>query len=165
MAALKRQEMQEAQLMEPIESMMQLNRILDLISVEERLAIHAATDITGFGLLGHSQQMAQASQKKLVFEFTQIPIFAQAMEFIEKGFLTKAHRSNATYTEAPCDLTSLTALQKLILHDPQTSGGLLLSVNAEKAPVLLQKLKTRFSKAAIVGSVTAGGSSAVEVLS
>ncbi|MGZ3722010.1 MAG: selenide, water dikinase SelD, partial [Bdellovibrionales bacterium] len=162
MAALKRQEFAEKDLQEPIESMMQLNRILDLLPDVQAQAIHAATDITGFGLLGHSQQMAQASQRTIVFEFGKLPVFAQAPVCLEKGFLTKAHRSNAAYTESS-KLEGLTALQKLILHDPQTSGGLLLSVASELAPQILLNLQKRFPKAAIVGRVQAQQDCAVEV--
>ena len=111
MASLKRQEHSEEDLLEPIESMMTLNRVLDLLGESEALAIHAATDITGFGLLGHSQQMAQASRKTLVFEHARLPIFAKASECLERGFLTKAHKSNAVYTEA-CRTEGLSPMQK-----------------------------------------------------
>jgi selenide,water dikinase len=155
MAALKRQELTEEALSEPINSMMQLNRVNDLFDDAEKSAIHAATDITGFGLLGHSQQMAQASRKLFVFEFGALPVFTQALGCLEKGFLTKAHRSNASYTEASCMTEGLTPLQKLILHDPQTSGGLLLSVAPERADAVLAKLRSRFPRAARVGRAEA----------
>lgn len=162
MASLKRQEFSEDALMEPIESMMMLNKTLDLLHQNEAAAIHAATDITGFGLLGHSQQMAQASRKTFVYENARLPVFAKAFECLERGFLTKAHRSNATYTEA-CDTTALTPLQKLILHDPQTSGGLLLSVAPEFADAIVGKLKARFVRATIVGRVEKATGTAVKV--
>jgi selenide,water dikinase len=152
MASLKRQEFSEDDLREPIESMMTLNRVLDLLIDSEAQAIHAATDITGFGLLGHSQQMAQASKKTLVFENAKLPIFKKAFECLERGFLTKAHRSNAVYTEA-CDTQALTALQRQMLCDPQTSGGLLLSVSPQFAEAIVTKLRRRFSRAAVVGHV------------
>ena len=121
MASLKRQELTEADLQPVLDSMMTLNRVLDLLSTDQANAIHSATDITGFGLLGHSQQMAQASNKKFVFKMSQLPIFEKAFYCLEKGFLTKAHRSNASYTDKLCAASTLTAQQKLILHDPQTS--------------------------------------------
>jgi len=163
MAALKRQEYTEPDLQEALDSMMMLNKILDLLTPTEASAIHAATDITGFGLLGHSQQMAKASGQKFIFDFKNIPIFNLAPTCLEKGFLTKAHRSNAEYTEASCQIKDLSPLQKLILNDPQTSGGLLLSVSPEKSAVLLEKLKKRFFKASLVGHVEKSQDFAVEV--
>lgn len=164
MAALKRQEFTEADLQEPLESMMALNQILDLLSEDEESAIHAATDITGFGLLGHSQQMSQASQKKFVFNFKNLPLFEQTLQCLEKGFLTKAHGTNAQYTKDQCRLFDLTDTQKYVLCDPQTSGGLMLSISPEMSGQILEKLRSRFKKAALVGHVEAKGDVAVEVL-
>jgi selenide,water dikinase len=163
MAALKRQAYSEQDLHEAIHSMMSLNKILDLLNSTQAQAIHAATDITGFGLLGHSQQMAKASEKSFVFNFRQIPTFEKATACLENGFLTKAHRSNAQYTEASCRLQELSPLQKLILNDPQTSGGLLLSLSPDQADFVLEKIKPRFPKATIVGRVEAMKDFAVEV--
>lgn len=163
MAALKRQEYQESDLQEALQSMMSLNRVLDLFSAEESAAIHAATDITGFGLLGHSQQMAQASKRKFIFDFHQLPLFDLTLSCLERGFLTKAHGSNAQYTQSQCRTSELSPIQKQVLCDPQTSGGLLLSVAPEKSAALLQKLQTRFPKARLVGRVEELGDSAVEV--
>lgn len=165
MAALKRQEYSEADLQEPLNSMTALNHILDLLSETESNAIHAATDITGFGLLGHSQQMSQASQKKFIFEFNKLPLFAQTMTCLEKGFLTKAHATNAQYTQEQCHLSDLSNIQKQLLCDPQTSGGLLLSVAPEMSERILEKLKSRFKKANLVGYVEDKGDCAVEVRS
>jgi selenide,water dikinase len=153
MAALKRQERTEEDLQEPLQSMMTLNQVLDLLDPDEAAEIHAATDITGFGLLGHSQQMAQASQKSFQFEFARLPLFSQTMACLESGFLTKAHRSNRDYTEKFSDLSGLTELQKLSLWDPQTSGGLLLSVSSSVSEQVLKKLQKRFSRTDIVGLV------------
>jgi selenide,water dikinase len=163
MAALKRQQASESDLSEVLESMMQLNRVLDLLDSSLAAAIHSATDVTGFGLLGHSQQMAQASRVKLVYDFSRIPIFARAMEFLEKGFLTKAHTTNDRYTHEACHLDGISTLQKLILNDPQTSGGLLLSVKAAESGELLKKLRRRFARAEIIGHVEEFSAIAVEV--
>lgn len=164
MAALKRQELTETQLQEALDSMMLLNRTLDLLDSSEASGIHSATDITGFGLLGHSQQMAKASSKKFVFEFGKIPIFSMAMNCLEKGFLTKAHSTNEKYTQESCRTVGLSALQKLILNDPQTSGGLLLSVSPEKSSSVLKKLRKRFPMAEMIGHVEKAGDFSVEVL-
>lgn len=162
-AGLKRSELTETQIQEALDSMTQINSVLDLIPEDEADAIHAATDITGFGFLGHAVQMARASQNDFEIEFDRVPRFDLARECIEKGFLTKAHRTNAQYVEKEVNLEGLQGWQKLLLTDPQTSGGLLLSVSADKAESLVRSLKARFSKASIVGRVVEPSSHRVKV--
>ncbi|MGZ3745012.1 MAG: selenide, water dikinase SelD [Pseudobdellovibrionaceae bacterium] len=154
-AALKRQEASETYIWEAIESMCQLNNVIDFLSEDSLAAIHAATDITGFGLSGHSMQLAKASRVRLRMNFEALPKFSRSLEFLEKGYLTKAHRSNALYTEGAVEGKSLSALQSLLLHDPQTSGGLLLAVRKDKAAQVLQQLQVpgAFGKSAIIGEV------------
>lgn len=152
-AALKRREASEQDIQEATTSMGTLNNALDYLSDELANAIHAATDITGFAFSGHSMQMAKASQVGFKVQFESLPKFSGVMDYLEKGFLTKAHRSNAAYTESGVQTASLSELQRLLLHDPQTSGGLLLAVQKEQANQILQQLQKGFSKAAIVGEV------------
>jgi selenide,water dikinase len=154
-AALKRREATENDILEATTSMSTLNNILDYLSPEVIEAIHAATDITGFGLSGHSMQLAMASEVSLKLNFEALPKFSGILEYLEKGFLTKAHRSNALYTDASVNGEKLSALQKLLLNDPQTSGGLLLSVSKDKAGELLRQIQNPFAKSAIIGEVIA----------
>lgn len=162
-AALKRREASEDDIDEALQSMAQLNNAVDFLTADSIDAIHAATDITGFGLSGHSMQLAKASGVNLHFNFEALPKFGRAMEFLEKGFLTKAHRSNAQYTAEATVFGSLSDLQKLLLHDPQTSGGLLLSVHKNQAAQVLSELQKGFKKAAIVGEVRAAGAANSQV--
>ena len=163
-AALKRREASENDIEEALTSMGTLNNAIDFLTEDAARAIHAATDITGFGLSGHGIQLAQASQVSLKFYFEAVPKFARSMEFLEKSFLTKAHRSNAQYTSEVTNFGTLTDGQKLLLHDPQTSGGLLLSVHKSQAANVLQQLQKGFAKAAIVGEVMPLEASSVRVI-
>lgn len=165
-AGLKRQELAEEDILDALQSMSTLNRIRDLVDSSSLEAIHAATDITGFGFLGHAQQMAHASNKKFEVSLAKMPLFKETVHCLEKGYLTKAHRTNGSYTEKNCETSRLTSLQKSILCDPQTSGGLLLSVAAAEADNILRALRTRFAGAQIIGEVKAPSlnSVAVEVL-
>ena len=87
-------------------------------------------------------------------EQPEIPVFEKTTAALESGLLTKAHRSNNEYTQAKILFSQeMTDLQKLIYFDPQTSGGLLLSVESSKADILVQKLKDHFPGTAIVGEV------------
>jgi len=152
-ASLKRQESTESDIAEALHSMAMVNNAVDYLTPQMTGHIHAATDITGFGLSGHAMQMAQASRVSLRVKTERLPRFAKALHFLEKGFLTKAHRTNAQYTESQIDAEKLDSLHKLLIHDPQTSGGLLLSVSAEMSSLIVQALRAKFKSAEIVGEV------------
>jgi selenide,water dikinase len=157
MAALKRQTKTEEQLQEALQSMMQLNRTSDLWEKKEQAQnIHAATDVTGFGLLGHAQQLARASHVRLRIWGPRIPLFQLTRECLAAGFLTKAHRTNAQYTEGQVQDRWGDPIGRLAMVDPQTSGGLLLSVGALEAESVLRDLRRRFPLAEIIGEVLAG---------
>lgn len=160
-AALKRQAVREDDIQDAILSMSQINNALDFFSDELMGAIHAATDITGFGLSGHSMQLAKASGVTLKICFDSLPQFPQLMKFLEEGFLTKAHRSNAEYTEDQMDSSCLSPLQRLVLHDPQTSGGLLLVVEKHAANNIVEALQSQFVAVSIIGDVVAKRTHAV----
>ncbi len=154
-AALKRSEVTESEIADELQSMAMLNSVLNFLSEAETDAIHAATDVTGFGLLGHGLQMARASHVKMALHFSEVPRFSKTLNFLENGFLTKAHRSNKDYVSAAIQFGKLSALEQNLLFDPQTSGGLLLSVNPQFADSVLLKLKAQFPFAKMIGEVTA----------
>ncbi len=159
-AGLKNGDYDESDLQEAISSMTRLNDLSGLLSEAERDSIHAATDITGFGLLGHTLQMARASEVRIRIQAPAIPIFRLARESLRAENLTKAHRTNRLYVEKECllDPALSSSGEDLILFDPQTSGGLLLSVAAESADAVTAKLRARFPDTSRIGTVeeTAG---------
>lgn len=153
-AGLKNQDYDEEGIREALDSMSQLNSVPTLLTDEELCLIHSATDITGFGLAGHLQQMSRASGVGFHLRFREIPVFNKAFASLQAENLTKAHRSNESYTQSSIQYESaLDPIEKKILFDPQTSGGLLLSVPGAKAVDLLQKIQARFPRASIVGEV------------
>ncbi len=152
-AALKRQVVTEQDIAVVIESMAQLNSIPALLNPELLTAIHSATDITGFGFLGHALNMAKASSKSFEFNFDQIPLFEGTLASIEAGFLTKAHRTNRDYIKDFANMSLLSESKILSVCDPQTSGGLLLSVDPKRADLLLPEIRRFFPRAQIVGKV------------
>lgn len=153
MAGLKRQAWSEADLQEAMESMSQINQVLDLLSGLLATKIHAATDITGFGLAGHASHIAKGSHVSLNLRFNDLPVFEKAWTGLHEGFLTKAHRTNKEYTQATTQIDLSSNQNPLILFDPQTSGGLLLSVAPEASSELLKNLRSRFASAQIIGEV------------
>lgn len=152
-AALKRSAVSENDIEEALVSMTTLNRVSDLLG-ELMTSVHAATDVTGFALVGHALQMARASQKSLRFDFHQLPVLARAFACLEQSFLTKAHRTNRDYAGDSLRLSpEIDPTKAQILFDPQTSGGLLLSVKAEFAEQVLNCLRPRFARVSVVGRV------------
>ncbi|MFA6235937.1 MAG: selenide, water dikinase SelD [Bacteriovorax sp.] len=153
-AGLKKSLFTENDIEEAIESMMTLNKIIDLVETPE--AIHAATDITGFGLLGHSMQMAKASNVSMKFKSTELPALKGAIDSLREKNLTKAHRSNDDYTKEHVNYaadSSVNEETRLLMRDPQTSGGLLLSVAPEHSEQLINSLRKRFPRTSRIGKV------------
>ncbi len=151
-AALKRQYFEENDLRPALESMSQLNRILPALG-QLRSSIHSATDVTGFGISGHASHIAKASDVSLLFQANHLPVLEGALECLKKEFLTKAHRSNRLYIQDISDFGQLDSCQLNLIFDPQTSGGLLLSVESESAEDILTALRKDFPSAAVVGEV------------
>ncbi len=154
-AGLKRQMLSESDISEAIESMSMLNNCLDFLMPELEAGIHAATDITGFGISGHSMQLAIASLVSLKIKMTAIPLFSKTRYCLEQGFITKAHRTNREYTEKQIEVSSLDKISELVIHDPQTSGGMLLAVDPRLSAQVLSALRFQFKSAQIIGEVQA----------
>ena len=117
--------------------------------------VHACTDITGFGFLGHTVQIAQNSQVGIQVNANSIPIFTEATGFAEQGLCPGGlHRNREFYSTCVKIAGEISTPAQDILFDPQTSGGLLISLTAEKANWLLSRLKQAgVEDAAIIGEV------------
>lgn len=152
-AGIKRGELNELEFEQALSSMKCLNNIIDFLSTEEKAAIHGATDVTGFGLAGHSYQVARASGVTLSIQLKKLPLFDLTLECLQKGWLTKAHKSNEEYTQGKIRYSDINNNLKLVTFDPQTSGGLLLSVGPDKAQLLVDKLSPHFPGTSIIGEV------------
>jgi selenide,water dikinase len=119
---------------------------------------HAATDVTGCGLLGHAWEMSHGSKVNLRLRASAVPIFEEALYFAKRGYLTKGDVSNREYTRRQVHLDRGVALAMTqVLFDPQTSGGLLIALPATQAEALVQTLRARgVDAAAIIGEVEEG---------
>lgn len=153
MSAVKRDELEVGEVGDALASMAQLNNLTQLLDESDLECVHAATDITGFGVAGHGMQVAKASNVTLELKFSALPLFKKTQWALEKNILTKAHRTNREYTQEHIEISGLSAVQSQVLFDPQTSGGLLLSVQANQAASFLGKVQKHFSMARIVGQV------------
>jgi len=150
--ALKANRASEASVSAAVESMCALNAAGSEVAL--RFRIHAATDITGFGLLGHAREMAAGSNVSLLIDSRQVGLLPQAIEYSRDGFLPGGLKRNIEFV-ASCVGFADGVPEELrnLLYDPQTSGGLFLSVAAEDASPLLAALRERNIPAAEVGEV------------
>ena len=113
---------------------------------------HACTDITGFGLLGHAYEMARASQVCLVIDSSRVPMLPDVLDLIFQGMLTRGDKNNRKYVGDTVQLGEHVSKEmQSALFDPQTAGGLLISVDQSKA----EHLASRIDGAAIIGKVEA----------
>ncbi|NQU62945.1 MAG: selenide, water dikinase SelD, partial [SAR324 cluster bacterium] len=112
-----------------------------VVTVAENFTVHGATDVTGFGLAGHAYEVAKASNVSLEIEIDKLPIMPEALEMYKKGVTTgvNAFNQELVFGKHRFDI-ELPQWHKEIVFDPQTSGGLLLSVPEEEAPNFCQEL-------------------------
>ena len=127
--------------------------------------VHACTDITGFGLLGHLAEMVCGSGHSLLVQSPKVPILPEASEYAAMGLVPAGAYHNKTFREQMVSFeASVDALMRDILFDPQTSGGLLISVAGERAEELVADLMAKgIDQAAVIGSVVADPSEKIFV--
>ena len=119
--------------------------------------VHAMTDVTGFGLLGHALEMARGAGVTVRLRLDDVPLLAQAETLSRAGFVTGAsHRNWASYGEAVSLPAEFEDWRRSLLTDPQTSGGLLVACGAQEASAILARIREGDPRAAIVGSVEVG---------
>ena len=153
--ALKGEMVTEEDISEAIEGMKALNKG----AAEAMMAAGASacTDITGFGLVGHASEMADASQVGMKISLSQLPVYSGAVEMAEMGLVPiGAHRNKDYYFSRVINADSCDPIQLDLLCDPQTSGGLLISVPEERAELLEQELSSRAVPVCPVGELIDG---------
>lgn len=118
---------------------------------------HAATDVTGFGLVGHALNIARASGVGVRVELERLPIYDSFYRLVEEGITTGCTAGNRANSEDLFrDARGLSAPQLEVLFDPQTSGGLLIAADPESADALLGELRASGHTAAEIGEVIPG---------
>jgi len=127
----------------------------DLAAID---GVHAMTDVTGFGLLGHTLEIARGSNLAAEIEFAHVPILPQAAELAQAGFVTGASGRNwASYGGAVRLFEGCADWQQAVLTDPQTSGGLLVACSEAALEEVMQVFRQHgFGRAAVVGRLSAG---------
>ena len=126
--------------------------------------VKGATDVTGFALLGHAWEMARASKVTLEIHAEEVPLLAGALELAAFGLVTSGDKTNREYLGSDISINSKVDANVLkLLFDPQTAGGMLISVPQAWADQLLQRLRGNYPRAAIIGRVVKRGSSSIVV--
>jgi selenide,water dikinase len=123
-------------------------------AANHRFAVHAMTDVTGFGLIGHSREIALASRVSLRFHANRIPLLEGALECVRAGHIPGGLKANREFAEGVVRYEDgISDEIRAILFDPQTAGGLLISVASEDASELSQALNTAGVPAVEIGEV------------
>lgn len=121
--------------------------------------IHACTDITGFGLAGHAMEMAEASKVTFEIDVKAVPVMGKALEYAKMGLVPEAAYNNRDFINQKADFSQISEEYADLLCDPQTSGGLLVSVGREQSLEIIEILNRTLPhlRAAIIGEVKPEG--------
>ena len=155
-AAIKKGALSPEGYMEMIATTTLLNRIGAELAHDRD--VHAITDVTGFGLLGHALEMARGSSLTLEIRAGDVPLLEQAARLAEQGFITGAsHRNWASYGDRVTLPADGPLWKRHLLTDPQTSGGLLIACTPARAAAVAHAIKEAgYASAQIIGSAKAG---------
>jgi selenide,water dikinase len=126
--------------------------------------VKAATDVTGFALLGHLWEMAAASNVAIEIDSSRVPLIGGALDLAMAGLLTSGDKTNREYVGAEVEVAATVDANLLkLFYDPQTAGGLILAIAEVKADELLRELRTNYPRAVIIGRVNRRGTRAIVV--
>lgn len=162
--AVKAQMASEEAAKDAVRVMSSLNK--NAKEVFERYEISACTDVTGFGLLGHCAEMASASDVTLELYPEQIPLIKEAKSYASMGLVPAGAYRNREHTEEMIDAGTTEEALLDLMYDPQTSGGLLVSVPPQDADVIVAELRARNpeTEASVIGTVKARGEKWIRLL-
>jgi selenide,water dikinase len=154
--AIKKGKAETAWIDAAVQSMTTLNKQAAEVIQQGEFHIHAMTDVTGFGLIGHSREMALASDVALRFLSKDIPVLPGALDCIRAGYIPGGLNNNRDFAECMVSYDSgVPDALRLLLFDPQTAGGLLISVASEDSERLTRSLAKAQVPAARIGEVVA----------
>lgn len=163
-AALKKDLLDDAGYQEMITNTTKLNSAgPDLAKLA---GVHALTDVTGFGLAGHTLELARASKLTAQIDWQQVPLISQVQDLADQGVITGASDRNWQSYGSQVHLPKqFSPAQQALLTDPQTSGGLLVSCSADAVSAVIEIFKQHgFASACVIGKMTSKQNQSLEVL-
>jgi selenide,water dikinase len=159
--AIKRDKAESSDIEDVISWMMKLNRVPSAIG--RKLGLHAGTDVTGFSLMGHGWEMAEASKVGLKFFYDQLPYLKGAKGYANSWFFAGGAIDNHEYYSKHVVFHgNMSDAERMLLFDPQTSGGLLLGVPEDKLESFISLNKQEGQDVWVIGEVTGTGIIEVE---
>ena len=141
---------------QPLERAIRWMRTLNKEAVLRPFAPHAVTDVTGFGLFGHAHEMAERSGVRIVLESERLPAIDGALDLARKGVRTSGDPRNRDFAAAHVSATGIPDTYDALGYDPQTAGGLLISLPKDKAPALEAAFESQHLFLRRVGHVEEG---------
>ena len=157
--ALKQGKAREEWVDAAIASMTASNRAGAEIAAREEFGVHAMTDVTGFGLIGHAREMAMASGARIRVDTASLRFLAGALECIAMGCVPGGQHSNQEFAECFVEEVSdakIPSAVRAVIYDPQTSGGLLIAADATRSAALVAELRAASYPAVEIGEVIEG---------
>jgi selenide, water dikinase len=153
--ALKQEKANEQDVLEAVNWMKKLNKTASQLANE--FGLRGGTDITGYSLLGHGMEMAEASGVSLQLDFAKIPFISGARKYAEQGIFPGGAFDNKQHVESKVEFpTAMDEPSQMLLFDPQTSGGLLLGVPSENLELFLSRARELDQAVWVIGRVAAG---------
>jgi selenide,water dikinase len=163
--AIKRGEAKQAWIDAATKSMTTLNFRAAEVAASGKFTVHAATDVTGFGLIGHAREMAAGSDVSLRIDSAKVPLLEGAMDCVRAGFIPGGLKNNREFAECLVGYEANVPEEiRTILFDPQTAGGLLLSVARSDADPLVTALNNAGVPAVEIGEVLPQGKPLIRVV-
>lgn len=151
LAANRLQALDETILHNVLSSMAMLNKTA--CECMKQFEVHACTDVTGFGFLGHLHEMMEGSRKSAKIKINDIPIFEEAITCAQEFYITAAGQRNRNFLKDKVYFENVSFAMEEVLYDPQTSGGLLISVARKDAQEFIRMLQDKQLVCGIVGEV------------
>jgi selenide,water dikinase len=147
---------------EAVRVMERLNR--DASAAMMEVGVHAATDVTGYGLLGHLYEMTSGSAVRATLWSDRVPVIEEARVLADRGAIAAGTARNYEYLASKVAFGALPVAEQLILADAQTSGGLLMAVPGDRLEALRSALRRRGVDDTHVGEITRSGDGGIEVI-
>jgi selenide, water dikinase len=162
--AIKQAKAQPSWIDAAVKSMTTLNAKAAEVAASGKFTVHAATDITGFGLIGHAREMAAGSGVSLRIDSSKVPVLEGAIDCVRAGFIPGGLKNNREFAECLVGYDPGVPEEiRTILFDPQTAGGLLLSASSADADALLAALQNAGVPAVAIGDVLPPGKPLIQI--
>jgi selenide,water dikinase len=152
--AIKRGHAEPAWVSGAVQAMTTLNRVAAEVVISGGFTVHAMTDVTGFGLIGHVREVARGSGVSVRLAASKVPVLDGALECVQRGYVPAGLKANRGFAEGCVEYADeVPEDTRTLLYDPQTAGGLLISVEASNAERLISELVTAGVNAFEIGEV------------